>query len=422
MQRTALVVALSFVVSLAAPVASSLFAAETYWPGWLGPRRDGWVQGFKPPARWPERLSRQWRVEVGAGYGSPLVAGGRVFQHARQGDDEVLWCFDLKSGDLKWRKSHRVTFKIAGGGERHGKGPKSSPVLADGRVFTMSITGTLSAWAADSGELLWRSNYGSRFKKSHPNWGAATSPIVDDNRVVVHFGTDEEGALVALDVKTGKKVWDLDKDGPSYSSPLLVDIHGVRQIVEWNHRALVGVNSRTGQQLWEFPLEHEGSNQNMPTPTFIDGLVLLGGENRGIYGLEPKVENGDWSVAERWFQDEVALDMSTAVINDGRLYGFSHYGRGRLFCLDIGTGKVLWQGPGRTGNNVASLSIPGHLLALLNDGQLQVVSANGEQFKKLTTYQVSDQSTWAPPVLLEDAILIKDSNTLTRWSLTDSVD
>jgi outer membrane protein assembly factor BamB len=390
---------------------------EVVWPGWLGPKRNGWVRDFQPPTQWPEQLKRGWQVEVGTGYGSPLVAGGHVYQHARQGDDEVVWCFDLKTGGVQWRQSYAVPFKMGGGAERHGKGPKSSPVLADGRVFTMSITGVLSAWDAASGKLLWRRDYDSRFGKSHPYWGAATSPIVDGNRVIVHFGTDEQGALVALDVASGKEVWSHGKDGPSYSSPLLVEIHGVRQIVEWNHRALVGVESESGRFLWEYPFPHVGTDQNMPTPAFHDGRVLLGGENRGIHGLEPQLNDGVWTVKERWRQEQVALDMSSAVMNGDLLYGFSHYGKGRLFCLDPRTGEVLWQGPGRTGENVMFLSIPGHVVALINDGELRIISASGDGYRTVASYRVAEGETWAPPVVMEGGILVKDKQKLTLWSL-----
>jgi outer membrane protein assembly factor BamB len=94
--------------------------APGYWPGWLGANRDGWVGDFQPPERWPESLKQVWQIEVGAGYASPLVADGRVYQHARQGEDEVLWCLDLATGATIWRKSHPVPFQVGGGGERHG--------------------------------------------------------------------------------------------------------------------------------------------------------------------------------------------------------------------------------------------------------------------------------------------------------------
>lgn len=175
-----------------------LSGADLDWPGWRGPGRDGWASGFRPPTRWPERLARVWQVEVGAGYASPVVSGDRVYQHARQGDDEVVWCLGLQTGSVKWRQRYAVPFTMGGGGERHGKGPKSSPALAGGRLFALSITGVLAAWDAESGELFWRRDYRSRFLSGHPYWGAATSPLVDGKRVVVHFGTDGQGALIAL--------------------------------------------------------------------------------------------------------------------------------------------------------------------------------------------------------------------------------
>ncbi|MBC8868693.1 MAG: PQQ-binding-like beta-propeller repeat protein [Planctomycetes bacterium] len=115
------------------PVASSWqpsSGADVHWPGWRGPARDGWVNGFQPPTRWPERLERVWQVQVGAGYASPVVSGDRVYQHARQGDDEVVWCLDLETGTVKWHRSYALPFTMGRGGERHGKGPKSSPALA----------------------------------------------------------------------------------------------------------------------------------------------------------------------------------------------------------------------------------------------------------------------------------------------------
>lgn len=389
---------------------------EIYWPGWLGPARNGWVDDFEPPTMWPERLKKDWQVEVGIGYSSPLVSTGRIFQHARQGDNEVLWCVDLDKGDVKWRQHYAAPFKMGGGGEWHGKGPKSTPVFADDRLFVMSISGLISAWNATSGERLWRQDYGSRFASSHPYWGTATSPIVDDDRIIVHFGNDDEGVLVALDVESGKEIWSQGKDGPSYSSPLVVEIDGSRQIVEWNHRAVVGVDSQSGGLLWEYPFPHEGSNQNMPTPTFHKGCVFVGGENRGLRSVKPQRVNGSWTAKELWHQKDVALDMSSAVVNDNLLFGFSHYDKGRLFCLDTSTGSIRWQSPGRTGDNVMFLSIPGYIIALIDNGELRIVKASGDRYDKVASYRVAETPTWAPPVLLKDGFLIKDEQSLTRWS------
>jgi outer membrane protein assembly factor BamB len=197
----------------------------------------------------------------------------------------------------------------------------------------------------------------------------------------------------------------------------VVQIEGVRQIVEWNHRALVGVDSESGRFLWEFPFPHIGSDQNMPTPVFHRGRILLGGENRPLHYLEPKVADGKWHVVEKWVQKEVALNMSTPVVNGERLFGFSHYNKGQFFCLNIDSGGLLWQGPGRTGDNVMFLSIPGFVVALVNDGQLQIMRATGQAFESVASYRVAENDTYAPPVLLQNGFLVKDLQTLTFWSL-----
>ena len=404
-------------LALAGSLPPVLPAAEVVWPGLLGPQRDGWAEHFKVPARWPKQLKKGWSVEVGTGYGTPLVAGQRVYQHARQGEEEVVWCFDLGSGKQIWRKSYNSPFKVGGGGERHGKGPKSCPVMADGRLFTLSITGTIHAWEVESGSLLWRKDYRGKWEKGNqPNWGVSTSPIVDGERLIVHLGNDGAGALMAFDVKSGREVWSQGEHGTSYSSPLLVEIAGVRQVVQWNHETLAGVESRTGKLLWEYPAPHRSHNQNMPTPVFHKGRILLGGENRGIKCLEPLLKDGKWSVNRLWHQRKVALDMSTAVINGDHLYGMSHFKMGQIFCLDPRDGTIRWLSEGRIGQNVAFLALEGHVAALRSNGELRIIAADPAGYRARASYRVAPDQTWAPPVLLDRRILIKDLNRLTLWS------
>lgn len=406
------------VLALAGAFIPVLPAADLVWPGLLGPQRDGWVEHFKIPARWPKQLKKEWSVEVGAGYGTPLVEGQRVYQHARQGEEEVVWCVDLASGKQIWRKSYKNPFKIGGGGERHGKGPKSCPVMADGRLFTLSITGIIHAWDVESGSLLWRKDYRGKWEKGNqPNWGVSTSPIVDGERLIVHLGNDGVGALMAFDVKSGREVWSQGEHGTSYSSPLLVEIAGVRQVVQWNHETLAGVESRTGKLLWEYPAPHRSHNQNMPTPVFHKGRILLGGENRGIKCLEPLLKDGKWSVNRLWHQRKVALDMSTAVINGDHLYGMSHFKMGQIFCLDPRDGTIRWLSEGRVGQNVAFLALEGHVAALRANGELRIIAADPAAYRARAAYRVAPDQTWAPPVLLDSKILIKDLNRLTLWSV-----
>ena len=410
MKTITLLFSLSFILGF------PLVAKEEIWPGWLGPERNGRVEGFKPPVQWPAELKPKWSVEVGSGYGSPVVVDGKAFVHSRQGDKEMVRALETDSGKVLWTKGYPVPFKMGGGGERHGKSPKANPAYSDGRFFTTSISGILSAWDAESGKLLWRKVPGKRFGQSHAHWGASNSPIVLGDMIVNLFGNEEAGALMALDVATGEKIWSMGNDGTCYSSPFSVEIDGVRQIVAWNHRALVGVEPADGRLLWGFPFPHKTHNQNMPTPAFHDGKILLGAENRGLHSIVPILKKGKWSVSTSWSQKELALDMASAIVAEGFLYGLSHYGQGRLFCLDPGNGEILWQGSPRTGPYATFLSFPGHVLTLSHQGRLVIFKASPKGFQSVASYALSDNSTWAAPVLLKDGILVKDAETLSLWT------
>jgi hypothetical protein len=178
----------------------------------------------------------------------------------------------------------------------------------------------------------------------------------------------------------------------------------------------VAVDSKTGTLLWEFPLPSIGMNQNTPTPSFVNGRVLLGAENRGLYSFEPKQKNGKWSVRMHWHHRKASLNMSTAVVNDGRLYGLSHLNRGRLFCADSETGEVFWEGPERAGRYATFLAFKGYVMVLFGEGELQVIVASPDGYQKAASWMISEEYTWAAPVLLKNGILIKDQGHLTFWS------
>ncbi len=147
-----------------------------------------------------------------------------------------------------------------------------------------------------------------------------------------------------------------------------------------------------------------------------EGQVIVGGENRGMYSLRPIRDGDKWSVKEMWFQPKAALDMSSAIVSGGRVYGMTHYNAGQLFCLDGKTGKFIWQGPPRSANNVTFLAMPGYVAALINNGQLKILRTDTEQYDEVRSYQVADEATWAAPVFLQGKILVKDVNTLTLWT------
>ena len=221
-------------------------AAGQDWPQWRGPSRDGRASGLASPASWPETLTPGWRVKVGIGHSSPIASGGRVYQFSREGESEIVRALDLASGRELWKQAYPVAYEMNPAASGHGKGPKSTPALADGRLFTFGITGILSAWDAVSGRLVWRKSFEASHRATSPAFGAAMSPVVESGRVIAHVGGDGDGALVAFDAVSGAPVWSWKGDGPGYASPVVATFEGVRQVVTQSQNALVAVAADTG--------------------------------------------------------------------------------------------------------------------------------------------------------------------------------
>jgi len=398
------------------PTASTLRGTEASWEGWRGPGQNATIRNVVPPETWPESLEPVWKTEVGEGYATPLVVGDRIYQHAREGDEEVLLGLDLATGKTLWRSAKSIPFEASMGGERHGRGPKSTPCYAEGRIFTVSITGVVTAWNAADGRQLWEEDFGSHLEKVRPYWGVATSPVVEQGRLYVHLGSCEHGgALFCMEPASGKILWAQKEHTNCYSSPIIAEVAGVRQLVEFNHSGLSGFDLKSGKSLWNFEFPHVGRSQNVPTPVMHDDLFVFGGEDRGVIAATPRLVNGKWTVEEAWRHDEVSMEMSSPVINGGLVYGFSDLRSGQLFCLQPSSGKVLWTGETRAGKNAQFLSIPGHVLALVDHGQLHVLRAAGESTSILRSYRVGEGGTWTAPALVGDALLIKAGNELARW-------
>ena len=392
-------------------------AKSDKWHEWLGQNKTGNVKDFIPPPKWPPKLTRKWKLHLGTGYGTPILEGNKIFSHSRKNNAEYVVCINKQSGKILWSEMQETPFTIGGGGEKHGKGPKANPVYSDGIFYTLGISGVLSAWDAEDGKRRWSKVPGKSFGQAHAHWGASNSPTVLGNKIINLFGNDEKGALMALDKYTGKTIWSLPCNGTCYSSPIHGKIGGVQKVVVLNHESLIGVNVKSGELLWEFPFPHRTHNQNMTTPVIYENKVIFGGENRGVYCIEPKLKNGNWEVNKVWSQKKVALNMASPLIANNLLFGLSHYGSGRFFCINPTDGKIFWQGDPRTAQNAMFLSFKNHVLALTNHGKLNIFLSSGKEFKNVASYKVSDDQTWAPPVLLNDGLLIKDSQNLTYWNL-----
>ena len=390
--------------------------AANDWPQWRGPNRDGTVAGFSIPGVWPKSLDKQWSLDVGHGYSSPVVADGRVYQLSRQGDEEHVQCLELDSGKTVWRAGYPAAGAVHSAAASHGIGPKSTPVVAREKLYTLGIGNILSCFEAQTGKLLWRKTFEGRFSKPAPSCGASMSPLVEGELCIVHVGHDRDGAMYALDADTGEQRWAYHGDGPGYGSPIIVSLAGTRRIVAPVSRFVAVFDIDSGKVLWREPFPTH-STQNIITPLDHRNMIITGGIGQPTVALGLGQGEGAATMERVWENEAVQLHMSSPVLFESKLYGLSRMKAGHLFCLDANTGEALWQGEGRFAENAAILVV-GNLLAILtSDGKLIFAEPTATGLDYLAEYPVDPSGrAWAHPALCGKRILVKGEENLICWS------
>ena len=390
-------------------------ASPQDWTQWRGPARDGRTTVFAPPETWPERPKQVWKVDAGEGHASPVVAGDRVYLLSRVAEQEALTAYDLATGRQLWRQTYAAPYTMNPAATGHGRGPKSTPLVHGGRVFTLGIAGVLSAHDAGDGRVLWRKDFAKDFPASSPDFGASMSPIADGATVIAHVGGKDNGALTAFDAATGAPRWSWKGDGPAYASPVIADFGGVRQIITQSQSRIVGLALDGGRLLWEMPFTTD-YDQNIVTPVVSAGLLIYGGLNKPTVAARVAQAAGKWTVSEVWRNADVPMYMNSPVAIGGVLVGMTHRNRGQFFAADLKTGATLWTSPGRQGENAALLAAGEVVLAVDTDGELIVFRPSGTGYQEVRRYALTDSPVWAHPAPTADGLLVKDATSLTRWS------
>ena len=382
------------------------------WPQWRGPERDGVAAGFDVPSDWPAALARQWSVEVGLGYATPVLIGDRIYQFSRQAGDEVMTAIDAATGETMWRTAYPAPFQMNPATMPHGPGPKSTPTYADGRLFAHGMTGAITAYDAADGRQLWQVP-GTGVT---PLYHTAMSPLVVDDLAIIHMGGHDNGALTAFDVATGDVRWSWDGDGPAYGSPMLFELGDVRQVVVLTQAQFVGVALETGALLWSRPFTTP-SDTTSQTPILYDGMVIQSGRGNGVTAFRVTQSGGSWTTTDVWHTDEVSLHMANGVVDDDVLIGLSHLNSGQYFGLDLDTGDVLWTSNPRQADHASITRAGSAILSLEDDAELVVIARDRAQFNPVQRYEVADSETWTAPTLSGDRLFVKDVLTLTLWTL-----
>ena len=384
------------------------------WNQWRGPSRSGVTAAFQAPATWPDKPRKVWEATVGTGHSSPVVSGTRAFVFTRVAEDEVVTAVDHQTGKQAWQQRYRAPYQVNPAAESHGKGPKSTPVVDGGRVFTLGISGTLSAFDAATGKPLWRKTFDREFDASSPDFGVAMSPLVDDGHVVVHAGGNKSGALMALDGATGTVKWQWKGEGPAYASPVIASFGNSRQVVTESRAHLVGLSAATGAPLWSVPFT-TAYDQNIVTPIISGDLVLYSGIDQPLTALRIRESAGKWTAERAWHADSVPMYMSTAVLSGGSVFGLTHRNKGQFFALDPRSGKVLWTTRGREGENAALIAVGELLMATTTEGELVIARRDATRFDLIKRYTIADSPVWAHPVPAGRGVLIKDAEKLAFW-------
>jgi outer membrane protein assembly factor BamB len=392
----------------AAPAAPVVPAIPAEWPGFRGPNRDGVVRELRINTDWAAAPPvEMWRRPIGPGWSSFSVRGDVLYTQEQRGQDEIVSAYRVSTGEPVWRHRDPIRFYESNGGA----GPRATPTIHGDRVYAHGATGMLNALHANTGKLIWATNTSADAKREVPMWGISSSPLVVDDLVIVSV----YGTLTAYDRATGQLRWVGPVHGGAYSSPHLVTIDGVTQVVILSAPGAVSVNPADGKLLWEH--RWEGGAIVQPAITtegdiLINGMAATGGV--GTRRLVIKHAGTEWTAEERWTTNGLKPYFNDLVVHEGHAYGFDG---AILSSIDLADGKRKWKG-GRYGNGQMLLLAEQDLLLVLSeDGELALVSATPDQYKEIARMPALNAKTWNHPVIVGNVLLIRNGEEMAAFRL-----
>jgi outer membrane protein assembly factor BamB len=401
--------------SLVCVLAAASARAED-WPQWLGPRRDN--SSKEKVAPWEGKLKVLWKKPIGEGHSSPVIAGGRVFIHAKVKDknEEEIVAFDAKTGEELWRtKYERAAFTSF-----YGNGPRATPAVVEGKLYAFGITGVLTCLDIDKGKQVWQVDALRKFKAKNLFFGMACSPVVAGENVLVNVG-GKGNSIVAFERGKGEVAWKSMDDPASYSSPILFgDDATRRQVVFLTGENVASLNPADGSVFWSYPLKDK-LLESSTTPIHAGDLLLASSITYGSVGLKLETKDGKPSAEKAWMKPELTSYFSTPVaVGKEHIYIVTGTTPGRftrpsadLHCIEAKTGNELWK-KAKVGTYHASLMRTGDdkLLLLTDNGDLALLEPNAKEYRELARSKVSGPETWAHPALSNGLLYVRDKESL----------
>ncbi len=389
-----------------APVTDSLEAEmKVGWPGFRGPNRDGIIRGVQVETDWSASPPKElWRKAIGPGWSSFAVSGDLLYTQEQRGENELVTCYSMRTGDMVWKHTDRARFYESNGGA----GPRGTPTLSGGYVYTLGGTGILNALDARDGAVAWSRNAGSDTDTNVPIWGFSSSPLVVEDVVIIAAA----GSFIAYDVASGEMRWSIPDSGDCYSSPHQLTIDGVTQIVLLNEAGASSVTPADGKLLWK----HQWPGHPIVQPALTEnGDVLISvSERSGIRRIAVAKGQDGWTITERWTSDRLSPYFNDFVIHKNHIYGLSSHS---LMCIDLDDGARLWKGA-RYGNGQLILLADQNLLLVLSEkGKLALVKAAPDQYTELARFHAIKGKTWNHPVLVGDILLVRNAQEMAAFRL-----
>lgn len=407
---------------LAAKASTKLVTTDSDFWQFLGPHRNGRLDNVQLSHDWSTPPKKVWRQSIGAGWSAFSAADGCAVTLEQRGPEEFVTCYEIETGKLLWAHSTKTRHQTIPGGV----GPRSSPTIHDGRVYTLGATGELLCLEGDTGEVVWRDNLLARYgvKESEDEkgiaWGRAGSPLIVDDLVVVPAGGPAAGphvSLAAFDKGTGSLVWQAGDDQISYSSPVLATLSGVRQILSVNEKTVTAHDPATGKQLWQFSWlgnSTQDTNASQPVPVGNNRVFVSKGYGRGagLFQIEGTTA-ADLKVNELWTDRTVLKTKFTNVVQyQDHMYGLSD---GVLECVDAATGKRNWK-KGRYGQGQI-LGVDDVLLVQAEDGDVVMVEATPDELRELGRFSALEGITWNNLCLQGKKLLVRNAQEAACYEL-----
>lgn len=405
----------------------SSFSFSQEWPDWRGPNRDGtWNEDGIIDKFDSEKIPHKWSVEIGSGYSGPTVANGKVYVMDllnEPNQTEGVLCFDEQTGEKIWE--HRYDCEYSGVG--YPAGPRASVVIDEGKAYSLGTMGHLYCFNAKNGDVIWKKNLNTEYEIDMPIWGIASTPLIVNDKLVVHVSGSDNACVVAFDKKSGSEIWKNLDDRAGYSAPIIVEKNGVKVLVNWTEHSLSGLDPETGKIYWRFPWQ-TGSGMSIATPVLNDDYIFVS----AFYSGSLLVKLGDnYKTAEKVWQregeserntDALHCVMNTPVIIGDYIYGVDSYGE--LRCLELLTGDRVWEDQTAVKRdrwaNIHFVQKDDEVWMFNEQGELLITKLSPKGFTEISRAKLIEPTrkqhprgvTWTHPAFANKHVFIRNDNKL----------